>query len=420
MRIPTIRETVKATEIITTLAACCLCAGTAMAKGSAPKPPQDAFRKPDTRHDGRLSKEAARQPDEILSGNGTEHANRNSCCLCHVRDLLRPCPMNPLAIIVCAILIAQPLAAKPLPVGASRFILPAADPIEVFTYKPPGFHGGPLLVVFHGVDRNAEEYRSQAICMAEKFKAIVVAPRFDAARFKSERYQFGGVLRNGKPQPRDQWTYAMIPRLVAFVRAGEGGGNMPYYLIGHSAGGQFLARMAAFQPGDACRIVASNPSSYLFPTRDLPFGYGFGKLPPELNGDEAMRAYLAAPLTLYLGACDKGATAHFDDSPTAMKQGASRLERGRACFEMARQLAVRRKWAFNWRKIEKPGVGHSASGMFAAKEVGDALFGFSAPPASRQTGPHPGRLSSRGKLHRHVSRNPGHHPSSVHPLPLRQ
>ena len=323
-------------------------------------------------------------------------------------------PMNPCAIILGTILIAQALAAKPLPVGASRFTLPAADPIDVFTYKPSGFHNGPLLVVFHGVDRNAEEYRNQAICMAEKFKAIVVAPRFDDARFKSERYQFGGVLRNGKPQPRAQWTYAMIPRVVAFVRAGEGRGNMPYYLIGHSAGGQFLARMAAFQPGDACRIVASNPSSYLFPTLDLPFGYGFGKLPPELNNDEAMRAYLATPLTLYLGTGDKGATAHFDDSPTAMKQGASRVERGRACFEMARQLAARRKWAFNWRKIEKPGVGHSASRMFAAKEVGDALFGSSPQPSPMHTRPHPGRPSSRGQPHRPVSRSPGH-PSSVRP-----
>ena len=328
--------------------------------------------------------------------------------------------MNQLAIILGAILIAQPLVAKPLPIGTSRFTLPAADPIEVFTYKPAGFHDGPLLVVFHGVDRNAEEYRSQAICMAEKFKAIVVAPRFDSARFKSERYQFGGVLKNGKPQPRDQWTYAMIPKLVAFVRAGEGRKDMPYYLIGHSAGGQFLARMAAFQPGDACRIVASNPSSYLFPTRDLPFGYGFGKLPPELNSDQAMRAYLASPLTLYLGTGDKGTTAHFDDSPTAMKQGGSRVERGRACFEMARQLAARRKRAFNWRKIEKPGVGHSASRMFAAKEVGDALFGFSTPPPHGQTGLHSGRLSFRGKLHRHASRNPGHHPPSVHTLPLHQ
>jgi len=293
--------------------------------------------------------------------------------------------MNSLTLIVGTILSVQSLAAKSfdsqptvvksIPVGSAQFTMPTPDPITVFTYKPAGFNNGPLLVVFHGVDRNAEEYRNHAICMAEKFKAIVVAPRFDAARFKSERYQQGGVLCNGKLQPQDQWTYAIVLRLVNLMRTREGRPDMSYYLIGHSAGGQFLARMAAFMPGDACRIVASNPSSYLFPTRDLPFGYGFANLPPGLNNDDVMRNYLATPLTFYLGTGDTTPAAHFDDSPIAMKQGASRVERGRACFAMARKLAAKRKWVFNWRKIETRGVGHSASRMFAAKEVEYALFG---------------------------------------------
>jgi hypothetical protein len=58
-----------------------------------------------------------------------------------------------------------------------------------------------------------------------------------------------------------------------------------------------------------------------------------------------------------------------------MKQGANRLERGRACFAAAQKLAKERGWAFNWRKVETPGIGHDAAFMFAAKEVGDAIFG---------------------------------------------
>ena len=104
--------------------------------------------------------------------------------------------MNSLAIILGTALCVQPLmakpfgtqppVAKPIPVGSAQFTMAAPDPITVFTYKPASFSNGPLLVVFHGVDRNAEEYRNHAICMAEKFKAMVVAPRFDAARFGSE------------------------------------------------------------------------------------------------------------------------------------------------------------------------------------------------------------------------------------------
>lgn len=264
--------------------------------------------------------------------------------------------------------------AQPLPVGSTRFQTTGSEPITVFTYKPAAYAGGPLLVVFHGVNRNAEEYRTFAISMAERFKALVIAPEFDAERFKTERYQRGGLLHKGKPQPREQWTYAIVHRLVAQVRSMERRNDLPYYLIGHSAGAQFLARMAAFSPGEARRIVAANPGSQLFPSRDLPFGYGFGELPPELSSDEVMQAYLAAPLTLLLGTGDTEEDANFDVTPNAMKQGSTRLERGRACFEMAHQLAATRKWAFHWRKVEIKDVGHSAARMFAAREVEAALF----------------------------------------------
>ena len=287
------------------------------------------------------------------------------------------------------------LTAGPLPVGSARFVFSAPYPITVFTYKPAGFDHGPLLVVCHGVNRDAEEYRNHAIAMAEKFKAIVVAPRFDAGRFKSERYQRGGVLRNGRPQPRDQWTYAIVHRLVAQVRAKEGRPDMPCSLIGHSAGGQFLARMAAFDPGDVCRIVVSNPSSCLFPTRAIPFGYGFGNLPPELSSDQVMRAYLASPLTFYLGTGDTVSDANFDASPAAMRQGMSRLARGRACYEMGRKLAAKRGWTFNWRKVEIQGVGHCAPRMFAANQAGNALFGTT-------------RQSHRLRLHHPVRAAPLH------------
>jgi poly(3-hydroxybutyrate) depolymerase len=266
-------------------------------------------------------------------------------------------------------------ATGPMPVGSAQFTLAGAEPLTVFTYKPASYAGGPLLVVFHGVGRNAEDYRNDAIVMAERFRVLVAAPLFDAARFRNERYQQGGVLRQGQAQPREQWTYAFIPRLVAQVRAMEGAPGLPYYLIGHSAGGQFLVRMAAFLPGEAQRIVAANPGAELFPTRDLPYGYGFGGLPPDLAGDAALRAFLAAPLTLYLGTGDTVADRHFDRSPAAMRQGSSRLQRNRTCFAMAQRLAAEKGWACNWRKVEIAGVGHSASRMFAGKEVADALFG---------------------------------------------
>src|SRR5262245_32535818 len=109
-------------------------------------------------------------------------------------------------------------------------------PIEVFTYKPPGYHDGPLVVVCHGILRNAEEYRDHAHDMAKRFGAIVAAPRFPDPPFTIERYQKGGLLVEGKLQPLDTCTWFAVPDVVAEVRRRESRPEMPYYFIGHSGG----------------------------------------------------------------------------------------------------------------------------------------------------------------------------------------
>ena len=263
-----------------------------------------------------------------------------------------------------------------MPAGLGAVDIPTTGGvIKVFTYKPSLYKDGPLVVVFHGVSRNAEDYRNFAIAVAERFKVLVAAPLFDKQRFPADAYIRGGLLnKDGTLRPREQWTYALVPQLVAALRAGEGKPDLPYYLIGHSAGGQFLTRFAAFYPTEARRIVAGNPGSHLFPRRDWDFGYGFGKLPAEISDDPALQRYLAAPLTIYLGTGDiLTNTDNLDQSPEAERQGAFRLARGRACFEFAQKLAAERGWTFNWRKVETPGIGHDGGAMFAAPEMAEAF-----------------------------------------------
>lgn len=280
-------------------------------------------------------------------------------------------------VVLLTLALALPLRAEPLPKGPGQVVFAnAGEPITLFTYKPPTYRDGPLLVVFHGRQRNAEDYRNYAIALAERLKALVVTPLFDRDRFPLALYQRGGLVdEQGRAQPPEQWTYAAVPRIVAHVRGLEGRVDLPYYLIGHSAGGQFLVRLAAFLPGEAVRIVAANAGSHLFPTREREFGYGFGGLPPELGNDDVLRRYLAARLTLYQGTGDILPSSNLDVSEPALRQGPHRLARGRAVFAFAAELAQEKGWAFNWRIVEAPGIGHEAAFMFAAREVEDALFG---------------------------------------------
>jgi pimeloyl-ACP methyl ester carboxylesterase len=268
--------------------------------------------------------------------------------------------------------------AGPIPEGPSRFVLPnQGEPITIFCYKPPTYSSGPILVVIHGSDRNAEDYRNDAISVAERCEMLVVAPLFDRKRFDDERYKRGcGVTKGGRPQPREQWSFNIIVRLVAEVRAREGS-PLPYYVLGHSGGGQFVAKMAMFMPDEAVRLVAANPGSNVFPDRTAAFPYGLGGLPEELSNDDALRRYCAAPLTLYLGTGDiyQNASDGFDFSPAAMRQGPVRLARNHNFFETMRRLAAAHHWPFHWRLVETPDIGHSGAKMFHAPEVEDALFG---------------------------------------------
>lgn len=262
---------------------------------------------------------------------------------------------------------------KSPPHGKARLELTANGvTLDAYTYRPAGFHDGPLLLVLHGVGRNADGYRDYAVPLADQLQALVVAPHFPEKQFPRETYQRGGILRDGKPQPRAQWTFQQVLDLVRQVREQEGRPDMPCYLIGHSAGGQILNRMAAFLPGDARRIIAANPGSLLFPTRDQEYPFGFGGLPPEWSGDEQIKAYLAAPLTLYLGTADVLAK-DLDTSAEAMRQGKTRFARGHACFAMAQKLAAERGWPFHWQLIEAPDIGHSAKAMFAHPQAVQAF-----------------------------------------------
>ncbi len=263
--------------------------------------------------------------------------------------------------------------------GPGHFVLAnEGEPIDVFTYKPPTYEKGPILVVIHGSDRDAEDYRNDAISIAERLEVIVVAPLFDRERFSDERYKRGcGVTKDGKLQPKDKWTFNVIVRLVAKVREMEGS-KLAYYMIGHSGGGQFVAKMAMFMPDEAKGFVAANAGSNVFPTRELKFPYGLGGLPEELHSDEILRRFCAQPLTLFLGTGDvhQLESDSFDFSPGAMAQGPTRLERNHNFFNEMKKMASQHGWPFAWQIVEtREGVAHDGARMFHAPEVEKALFG---------------------------------------------
>jgi glycerophosphoryl diester phosphodiesterase/poly(3-hydroxybutyrate) depolymerase len=277
---------------------------------------------------------------------------------------------------VCLALLGQ----AAIPVGSGKLELPVGprrSVIEVFTYKPAAYRDGPLILVFHGVLRNADTYRDHSRDLADRLGALIAAPCFDLERFPIESYQQGGVVRNGQAVPRDEWTFSLIPEIARAILEHEGRSGSPYYLLGHSGGGQFLERLTGFADTGAVRVIAANPGTHLWPTRDRPYPYGFGDLPSDIADDTALRRYLAQPLTIYLGTGDVEIDQHLDQSERALGQGEHRLARGRNTFEFAQRVAAERGWAFHWRLIEAQDVRHNHDAMFNDARCAAALFALS-------------------------------------------
>lgn len=245
-------------------------------------------------------------------------------------------------------------------------------PIDVFTYKPTNCAISAILLVFHGASRDAGPYRDHAIPLAQRFCLLVVAPYFDKTRFPVERYQRGGIVENGTVRPPASWTVDFVTPLAAWARHQNGTPNLPYVLIGHSAGGQFLGRVAAYAAGGALAIIIANPSTWVEPSLTIAAPYGFGNLYAPQQSEAALRRYLAVPITVLLGGIDTGSH-ELSMTPEARMQGANRLDRGEETFNSAKQVAEQHGWPFNWRLFVVPNVDHSAAKMFSSQVAFDAL-----------------------------------------------
>jgi pimeloyl-ACP methyl ester carboxylesterase len=258
-----------------------------------------------------------------------------------------------------------PVEVAPIPAGSGQQTVALKGlQLTVFTYRP-NCADPQLLVVMHGFSRNADGYRDHARPIADRMCVLVVAPFFDKQRFPSWRYQHGGIVRNGIVQDPKQWTGNIILDLVDEVRKLEGR-PLKYSIIGHSAGGQFLSRLAAFVPTEAQRIVVTNPGTHVFASLQVKAPYGLGAVYPEARAQAELRRYLVQPVTIFLGEADTG-DEELDERPEAQQQGATRYERGLNAFKTAKSLAQASSWPFNWRLVELPGTGHSATQMFASR-----------------------------------------------------
>ncbi len=254
--------------------------------------------------------------------------------------------------------------------------------LPVHYYLPKGVDAAraPLLFVMHGTLRNGAEYRDQWKGQADKYGFLVVVPEFSRADFPGGMYNRGNVLgEDDKPpaRPEKLWSFSVVERVFDWLRAERLTGAERYYIYGHSAGGQFVHRLALFLPGARyARAVAANAGYYTLPTVDGPDAFPFSlKGSPAAVADGAKRRELfSRELVVLLGEADTDPKdPDLYHSPEADKQGLFRLARGRFFFATGEAEAKRLGVPLRWSLRTVPGVGHSNEKM--AEAAAAALFG---------------------------------------------
>jgi len=269
-------------------------------------------------------------------------------------------------------------AGTPVPGGKWSFVWrdargDASKPIRVYTYRPRACDSTcPMVIVLHGMSRNASDYRDYWELIADHYKVLVVAPEFTKDSWPgTEGYNLGNI--GGGDRART--VFAAIEHLFDEMRDGQSS----YVLFGHSAGAQVAHRLALLFPDNrASVIVAANAGWYTMPDYRQekvtnPFPYSLVNAPGG-GGEALLRQALARRLVVMVGENDNDPDAdNMSKSDGAMKEGETRLDRAENFFKTATTAAGELGVKLSWDLIEVPGVAHNGASM--SKAAADAVLG---------------------------------------------
>jgi hypothetical protein len=223
----------------------------------------------------------------------------------------------------------------------------------------------PVLFVHHGVARNGQDYRDYWLPHVETGRFLAISIEFPEASFPEYLwYNFGNLhtVAGGPPNPRQQWTFGIDPRLFDALRAQGVTTTHRYGLFGHSAGGQYVHRMLSFGYRDAVAVaVSANAGTYAMPDLAVDWPWGLGAT--EVSSHE-LPAWLGFPLTIMAGTEDTKTTGRFfPKGAKSLRQGPHRHARAHNYWLAGQAAAAALDVQLGWQVIDVPGVGHDGRRM---------------------------------------------------------
>jgi len=203
-----------------------------------------------------------------------------------------------------------------------------------YVYVPStGGAGAPLLVVVHGISRNAEAQANAFPEYCEQLGVVMVVPVFGV---DARDYQRLG--RSGRGPRAD----AALDAVVEEVAMRTGCKASSFHLFGFSGGAQFAHRYTLAHPHRVIRLVVVGSGWYTFPNPRARFPYGIRRS-PELTGVRFdPEEFLRVPITVLVGERDTETSSLRNTPRVNRQQGATRFERAHRWVDAMREAAQKR------------------------------------------------------------------------------
>ena len=252
---------------------------------------------------------------------------------------------------------------------------PLADkPFNIHFYIPSSIDrtNAPILFVFPGMNRNADDYLETWTSLADQYQIMVFSFEFTDYYYpNSTSYQLGYIRDfNQNFTNEDLWTFSLIEPVFDKIKTSLNYNGNTYNMFGHSAGAQFVHRFIQFKPlSRVNKAVSANAGWYTLPDTTIDFPYGLKGTP--INSNDLENSFLKN-LEVHLGQNDNNPNDPFlNTTDGANLQGNHRLSRGQYFILNSDSIAQTMNFSSNWIKKEVPNIGHQQVNMaaFAAQEL---------------------------------------------------
>lgn len=265
-------------------------------------------------------------------------------------------------------------------------------------YKPLSYDpvNSPILFAMHGSGGNGTSEITDLDSIAERRKALIIAPNFPFSGFPTViREQGADITLVDTACCRSSTVFSCVvirsativfKEIYKHVLAREGLQTAPTYMIGFSAGGQFVTRYMLWRQlyPDSIPLrmaVSSNAYYYTFPTDNflgVSMSWPCGIIPPA----NPIPPYCVNSGSLY-NFCNDNIIQYYNEnygvligtgdlqpqtgSACLLAQGNNRYERALNFYNFCDSNAITRGTTLKWPYVELPGIGHDQYTMYNLK-----------------------------------------------------